>query len=281
MNPVTDDATERVRKDWDSQADKWFEERESILEASRPVHEWLAKHLEPRNGQRIIEIAAGPGDTGFLIAPMLGSGRLVSTDLSPIMLDAARKRASELGITNVDFRVLDAQAMDLPDASFDGAVCRWGFMLMPDPAAAFRECKRILVPGGRLVFAVFTGRDKNPFASLPARILMAMGQLPPPSAGWTPGILALADRTRLESLVDAAGFKNVELELVAMTWTFKDIDDYWRFLIELTALGPRIRSLPDGERTRFRETLDARLRPFARTDRLDLPAECWGCVAIA
>ena len=78
------------------------------------------------------------------------------------MLDAAQKRASELGIMNVDFRLLDAQAMDLPDASFDGAVCRWGFMLMPDPAAAFRETKRILAPGGRLAFAVFTSPGQKP-----------------------------------------------------------------------------------------------------------------------
>lgn len=281
MTTVANDATDRVRKDWDSQADKWFEERESILEASRPVHEWLVTHLEPRDGQRIIEIAAGPGDTGFLIAPMLGQGRLLSTDLSPQMLGAAQNRARELGVTNVDFKLLDAQAMDLPDASFDGAVCRWGYMLMPDPAAAFRETKRILVPGGRLAFAVFTSPDKNPFASVPAKILVETGHLPPPSAGWTPGILALADRDRLESLVTGAGFAKVDIESVAMTWTFADVDDYWRFLIELTALGPLVRSLPDDRRAQFRRTLDDRLRPFARNDRLELPSECWGCVAIA
>ena len=278
---MANDATERVRKDWDSQADKWFEQRESLLEDSRPIHEWLVSHLAPRAGQRIIEIAAGPGDTGFLIAPRLGDGRLVSTDLSPSMLSAARKRASELGMTNVDFRLLDAQAMDLPDASFDGAVCRWGYMLMPDPAAAFRETKRILVPGGRLAFAVFTAPDKNPFASVPAKILIEMGHLPPPAAGWTPGILALADRTRLRSLVEGAGFKNLEIEAVAMTWSFRDIDDYWRFLIELTALGPLVRSLSDDARTRFRQVLAERLRPFSRRDRLNLPAECWGGVATA
>lgn len=274
-------ATDRVRRDWDSQAEKWFEERESLFEASRPIHEWLVRRLAPRAGQRIIEIAAGPGDTGFLIAPMLGDGRLVSTDLSPSMLAAAQKRGAELGMTNVDFRLLDAQAMDLPDASFDGAVCRWGYMLMPDPAAAFHETKRILVPGGRLAFAVFTSPDKNPFASVPAKILIEMGLLPSPSAAWTPGILALADRTRLESLVREAGFMNLEIEPVAMTWTFRDVDDYWRFLIELTALGPLVRSLPDDARTRFRETLEERLRPFVRDGRVDLPSECWGGVAVA
>ena len=160
-------------------------------------------------GQRVLEVAAGPGDTGFLVAPFLGSGRLVSTDLSPSMVDAARKRGAELGITNADYAALDAQAMDLPDASFDGVICRWGFMLMPDPAAALRECRRILVPGGRLVFAVFTGPEKNPFASVPARILVEMGHLPPPSSVWQPGILALADRARLESLLESAGFVSV------------------------------------------------------------------------
>ena len=278
---MANEATERVRKDWDSQADKWFEQRESLFEDSRPIHEWLVSHLDPRPGQRIIEIAAGPGDTGFLIAPMLGSGRLVSTDLSPSMLSAAQKRASELGISNVDFRVLDAQAMDLPDASFDGAVCRWGFMLMPDPAAAFRETKRILVPGGRLSFAVFTGPEKNPFASVPAKLLIEMGHLPPPSAGWTPGILALADRSRLQSLVEGAGLTKLEIEPITMTWTFADTNDYWRFLIELTALGPLVRSLSDDVRFRFRSTLDERLRSFLHGDRLDLPSECWGGVAIA
>jgi len=278
---MANDATERVRKDWDSQADKWFEQRESLLEDSRPIHEWLVAHLAPRAGQRIIEIAAGPGDTGFMIAPLLGKGRLVSTDLSPSMLSAAQKRAAELGISNVDFRLLDAQNMDLPDASFDGAVCRWGYMLMPDPAAAFRETKRILVPGGRLAFAVFTAPEQNPFASVPARILVEMGRLPLSTTGWTPGILALSDRTRLESLVEGAGFENLEIEAVEMTWRFRGIDDYWRFLIELTALGPLVRSLPEDVRVRFRQTLEDRLRPFARGDRLDLPSECWGGVAVA
>src|SRR5205085_4019762 len=172
------DATERVRQDWDSQANKWYERRESFFAATRPIHEWIVKHLEPRPGQRVLEIAAGPGDTGFLVAPLLGNGRLVSTDLSPSMVDAARKRGAELGITNVDYKVLDAQAMDFSDSSFDAVICRWGFMLMPDPAAALRESWRVLVPGGRLVFAVFTGPDKNPFASIPARILTEMGHLP-------------------------------------------------------------------------------------------------------
>jgi ubiquinone/menaquinone biosynthesis C-methylase UbiE len=195
---MTSEATDRVRRDWEDQASHWYHARDELLSASRPVHDWRVEHLDPRDGEHVLEIAAGPGDTGFLAARRLGSGRLLSTDLAPAMVDAARKRGSELGVDNAEFRTLDAQAMDLPTASFDAVICRWGLMLMPDPAAALRECRRVLAPGGRLVFAVFTGPEENQFASLPGRVLMEAGHVPRPVPGtWQPGILALADRLRV------------------------------------------------------------------------------------
>jgi ubiquinone/menaquinone biosynthesis C-methylase UbiE len=277
---MTNEATERVRQDWESQATAWYEQRESFLAATRPVHEWLVEHLEPREGQRVLEIAAGPGDTGFLAAQRIGSGRLVSTDIAPGMVDAARKRGAELGVVNADYRVLDAQAMDLDDASFDGILCRWGFMLMPDPAAAFGECRRVLVPGGRLAFAVFTGPEENPFASIPARILMEGGHLTRPGSGWHPGILALADRARIQALLDGAGFTSTPIEGVDMTWTFADAAAYWTFLVELTALGPLVRSLPDAARDAVRAAINQRLKSFTSDAGIALPSRCWGGVAI-
>lgn len=276
---MPNDATERVRKDWDSQANSWYEERTSLLAASRPIHEWLVEHLESRDGQRVLEIAAGPGDTGFLAATRLGGVHLVSTDLAPSMVDAARKRGAELGIQNVDYRVLDAQSMDLDDASFDGVICRWGLMLMPDPAAALRECRRVLRPNGPLVFAVFTGPDENPFASIPARILTDAGYLPRLTSGWQPGILALADRGRLQALLDDVGFASTHIEAVEMTWTFATTDDYWSFLVELTALGPLVRSLPNEARAAVRDAIDARLAVFTHAGGIALPSRCWCGVA--
>ncbi len=277
---MTGNATDRIRQDWDSQARAWFDQRESLLAASRPVHEWLVDNLDPKTGQRILEVAAGPGDTGFLAAKRLGSGRLLSTDISPEMVDMARKRAAEIGASNADFRVLDAQAMDLADGAFDGVICRWGIMLMPDPAAALRECRRVLLPGGRFAFAVFTVPDENPFASLPARALIEAGHLPQPTGEWQPGILALGDRRKLQDLLDGAGFASTRVEAVDMAWRFANADAYWEFLIELTALGPRVRSLSDAERDAFRATIHDRLAPFTRADGVTLPARCWCGVSI-
>ncbi|MGH7617327.1 MAG: class I SAM-dependent methyltransferase [Gemmatimonadaceae bacterium] len=277
---MTNDATERVRQDWESQAGNWYHERESLLAASRPIHEWLVDRVEARDGHHVLEIAAGPGDTGFLAARRLGAGRLVSTDLAQSMVDAARKRAAELGIRNADFRALDAQAMDVQDASFDGVICRWGLMLMPDPAAALRECRRVLVPGGRFVFAVFTGPEENAFASLPARVLIEAGHLPTPAAGWRPGILALGDRARLDELVGGAGFSRTTIELVDMAWRFASAGDYWSFLVDLTALGPLVRSLSDTARASVRAKIDERLAAFTQGGAITLPSRCWCGVAV-
>lgn len=268
-------ATDQIRKDWDSQAPNWYEQRQSLLRDSLPVHEWLVEQLAPKDGQRILEIAAGTGDTGLLAAPRLGSGRLLSTDISPDMVQAARKRGAELGIHNADYRVLDGQAMDLPDASFDGVICRWGFMLMPDLAAALRECRRVLVPGGRLVFAVFTSQEENPWAAIPAKLIAKASPPTNPASGWQPGIFALADRSHLQELLDNAGYTSSQIEAVDMTWTFHDADDYWKFLVELTALGPRIRALPDAERSAVRTAIDEQVIPFTYGDSVALPARCW------
>jgi len=272
---MTSEATERIKEEWDSQAASWFRQREAMMAASRPIHEWMVEHAELRPGMRVLEIAAGPGDTGFLAAKRLDNGRLLSTDLSPSMVATARNRGAELGITNADYRVLDAQAMDLADESFDAVLCRWGFMLMPDPLASLRECRRVLVPGGRLVFAVFTGPEENPFASLPARILMEWGFLPKPSDGWHPGILALSDRSRLLMLIDRADFASVHIEPVDMTWTFENVADYWQFLVDLTALGPLVRSLPEETRRKFRGAIDDAVGRFAHGDQVLLPSRCW------
>jgi SAM-dependent methyltransferase len=244
------------------------------------VHAWLVDHLATRDGARVLEIAAGPGDTGFLAARRIGTGRLVSTDIAPAMVRAARARGAELGIVNAAYRELDAQAMDLPNGAFDGVLCRWGFMLMPDPAAALRESRRVLAPGGRLVFAVFTGPEENPFASIPLQVMVAQGHRPARSTwAWDRGICALGDRARLQALLDGAGFASTHVEAVAMTWTFPTADAYWHFLVELTALGPALRALSDASRVAVRAAIDEHLMSFTNAGGIALPSRCWCGVA--
>jgi ubiquinone/menaquinone biosynthesis C-methylase UbiE len=117
--------------------------RADVEEVSTPVREWMLRELRPQEGDTVLELAAGVGETGFEAAKIVGeTGRLNTSDFSPAMLEAARRRGTELGVTNVDYRVIDAERIELDDDSVGGVLCRFGYMLMPDPAAALAETRR-------------------------------------------------------------------------------------------------------------------------------------------
>jgi tRNA A58 N-methylase Trm61 len=100
----------------------------------------MVARLDPQPGQTILELGAGTGETGFAAARLIGdSGRLISTDLPPAMVEVAKRRAEELGVGNAEFRVVDAEHIDLEDSSVAGILCRWAYMLMPDPPAALAD----------------------------------------------------------------------------------------------------------------------------------------------
>jgi SAM-dependent methyltransferase len=273
------DATTSIRDEWTRLSDGWEQQRGYMREATQPVHDWLIEHLMPSPGEAVLEIGAGPGDTGFVAAPRLGAnGKLVSTDISPAMVDVARRRAQELGVGNAEFHVVDAQAMPFSDATFDGVICRWGYMLMPDPAAALRETRRVLRPSGRLALAVFTGPSENPWAAVPSRLLVQRGHVPPPTPG-TPGIMALGDRDRLEALLRDAGFGDTTIEPLGFSWSFPDLAGYWMFLLEITALGPTLQRLSAEAREALRAELWEQLGTFRQGDRISIPARCWMALA--
>ena len=132
--------------------------------------------LEPSTGQRILELAAGPGETGFLaLARIQPGGELLSTDAAPEMVEAARRRALELGLASVCFSVEDAANLSLDDDAVDGILCRFGLMLVPDMEGMAGEIARVLRPGGRAVLAVWASSRLNPWITAAGRAALALG----------------------------------------------------------------------------------------------------------
>ena len=109
------------------------------------------------------------------------------------MVEVARRRGAELGLENVDYRVIDAEQIELQADSVDGVLCQSGYMLMADPAAALSETRRVLRPGGRLALSVWGAPEQNPWASIGGRLLVERGHLPPPEPG-APGVFSMASR---------------------------------------------------------------------------------------
>lgn len=256
---------------WEAMAPGWERRRAELEEAMTPVRDWLLRELAPKPGDTVLELSAGPGDTGFAAAEIVGErGRLISTDFSPDMVDVARRRGAELGLDNVDCRVMDAERIELDVDSVDGVLCQSGYMLMPDPATAIAETRRVLRAGGRLALSVWGGPEGNPWASLPGRILIERGHMPPPEPG-APGVFGMAgERTR--ALLEGAGFTAVRTEEVAMRWAYSDLDEYERWLTEVAGtFAMVIRGLSEGEREVLRSQLEKAVRPFAVNGGYEIP----------
>jgi ubiquinone/menaquinone biosynthesis C-methylase UbiE len=226
--------------------------------------------LDPSPGATILDLAAGTGVVGFSAAALVGpGGRVIVSDFAGAMVEVASRRAKELGLDNVECRVLDAERLDLPDGSVDAVLCRWGYMLMADAAAALRETRRVLRADGRVACAVFAGPEQNPWAALPSRMLQQRGHIPPPEAG-APGILALADRDRLRRLFTEAGFAEPAIEEVAFGFRFAGADDYWEFLNSAAgAIAMVLSRLGEDERERIRGEIGEQL---GASGHIELPA---------
>ena len=275
-----DEYREKSLQTWDKMSAGWHSWRDYLYDATGPLRSWIVRELDPKPGDTILDVAAGVGDTGFAAAEKIApEGRLISTDFAAGMVDAARKRAEELGITNAEFRQLDAERMDLEDDSVDRVLSRWGYMLMADPATALKETNRVLRPEGRLVFVVWATPDKNLWAATPGMVMVERGAMPPPEPG-APGIFALADHDRIRELVTAAGFADPKIEEVPFIFEYEDLDLHWRATTELAGpLAAALAQLPADEQQAVKDEVGSRLEQFHKNGRYEVPAASIGVVA--
>jgi SAM-dependent methyltransferase len=244
---------------WQQMALRWDRRRNLLQSSTREISERLVDRLDPRPGQTILELAAGTGETGFLAAARLGAGgRLISSDRSPNMVEAARRAGEELGLANVEYRVLDAERIELDDGSVDGVLSRFGYVLKGDPPPALREVRRVLRPRGRFAFSVWAGRDRNPWMTVPAAVMVDLGHMEPrrPDRG-DPFALRSAEHTR--SLLADSGFGECEVEELPMAYRFADADELWAFVAELRGpIALAIERLGEADQAAVRAELEAR-----------------------
>ena len=272
---------ERSLAIWGKMARGWKDRNEWMISHTGRVNDWIVERADPQLGDTVLKIAAGPGDLGFRVAGRVGdSGRVISTDFAPEMVNVARRLGEARGLGNVEYRVLDAERMDLKDDSVDAVVCRWGYMLMADPAVALKETRRVLREGGPLAFAVWAPPDRNPWAAVPAMTLVQQGRMPPPEPGG-PGIFALGDPDRVRALVRGAGFEEPGLEEIAFDFRYADSDDLWDSLVRLAGpIAGAIEELSDDERQATRAAIVENMAPYRNEDgSYKAPAVSWGALA--
>ena len=222
---------------------------------------------------RVLDIGCGTGQTTRDAARAATGGSAVGVDLSARMLDYARRRAAEEGVTNASFEQVDAQIHPFPPESFDVAISRTGAMFFGDLTAAFTNIGRALVPGGRLVLVAWQPLPANEWIREISGALAAGRDLPapPPDA---PGPFSLSDPDRVRSILTAAGFTGIELEgTTAGMWFGADADDAHRFVLGL--MGWMLHGLDDTGHARAMDGLRATMAAHETSDGVVFGSAAW------
>jgi ubiquinone/menaquinone biosynthesis C-methylase UbiE len=275
MSAAADDA-DRVRAElrasWERAAPGWGRMADREGDWALPVSTRMIDHLALQSGQRVLELAAGAGDLGFRAAELVQpGGSLITSDGAEGMLDVARGRAQALGVTGVEFRQLELEWIDLPAASVDALLCRWGLMFALDPGAALREMRRVLRPGGRAAVAVWDRPEVNPWAVVPRQALVDLGHLEdvePPG----PSMFGLADRERLARLFEEAGFIEVAIDAVELIEDYPDVRSYIEQMADIsTVFGRHWKPLSESERAAVIARAAELTEPFRDGEGLALP----------
>ena len=270
--PDFDDISQGV---WEGVSGGWKAHAADLEEG--PHGEAAARMLDAaalRPGERVLELACGPAGVGLQAARAVEpEGSVLLTDFSEGMVQAARERATELGIENVEFAVADAQRLDLPDDSFDAALCRFGYMLMGDPFAAMQETARVLRPGGRIALAVWGEPADNAWIMLLMRALLEHFDAHAPDLD-APGLWAFRDHDRLRGMLANAGLAGVKVETLQTTERFRSLDEWWQRLSDLAGpLQALLGALSPEDLAAVRERVARDVQPFTGADgSLELPA---------
>jgi SAM-dependent methyltransferase len=219
---------ESQRRDWGAAAEGWSRERRA-RGGTAPVTEQLIEMAGIGPGDRVLDLACGAGDPAFAIAEVVAGGHVLGLDLSEPMLVAARARAEEMNVRNVEFRVIQSELeLGVPGDSFDAAVCRFGLMFMPDPLAVMRTVASAVRPGGRVAVATWGPLERVPMIAVDLAILGRHLHVPEPDPR-APGPNALPSPDILRDVFNEAGLEDVEVVILDVDGALEGPDPatYW------------------------------------------------------
>ena len=253
---ITNDALRtQLHGMWAAVAPGWAAHADFIDDRGAAVTEALLGATMPQPGERVLELACGPGGPGFAAAPLVGpDGDVVVSDVAAEMTSIAAVRARSLGLDRVRTRDLDLEQIDEPDASFDVVLCREGLMLVADPARATAEIHRVLRPGGRVALTVWGPRERNPWLGVVFDVVGAQLGLDAAAAGDAPPVLLCQTAGHLAGLLAQGGLDDVAVDELTTPYRAASIDEWWERTAALAGpLSMMLASLPDDDARELRD----------------------------
>ncbi len=273
MPPQTaQEIVEAQRQDWNRVAGGWEKWDRFFDEQMAFLNHRLVADARLRAGLRVLDLGSGTGYPALLAAQTVGSGgAVVGIDLAELMLDAARRKATALGLSNVAFRTGDVTTLPFEASSFDAITSRFCLMFLPDIPKAVAEIARVLKPGGWLSAAVWSAPEKNAYLMTPIAVIKQFLDLPPPDP-TAPGIFRLATPGELARMLAQAGFVSIVEEEFLAEVRFASGEEYYESLMDIAAPVQNLfTKLSDRQKIDARHRIISSLAQFRGTDGIALP----------
>ena len=226
---------DKQRDQWNTAAVGWNEWSGLIDRSAGKVSERLVEMAGVKEGDRVLDVAAGYGEPSLTAARKVGQqGSILATDISAEMLEFGRKRAAENGVENIEFMQSDGISLDFPAESFDAAVSRWGIIFEPDGEGTAAKVRGFLKPGSRFAISSWGPPDRVPFIAIAMKTAMQKLDVPPPPPG-TPGPLSRPTPEAIGGLLEGGGFSDVEVEELEVTFPLESAEEYTEYVKAIVA----------------------------------------------
>jgi SAM-dependent methyltransferase len=269
---------------WNGEAgQRWAQMDARMARLLQPVAEALISHADLSGCRRAIDVGCGGGSQSQLLAQHLGDGATVlGVDISGPLLGVARERAAAQ--EGLDFLQADASDHSFEPGSFDLLFSRFGVMFFDDPVAAFTNLHAAMTENARLAFCCWQAPKNNPWVYLSVQAALEHVPPPEPQDPEAPGPFAFADPARLQSLLSAAGFRDIDIAQHVFILRWGEAEDLEGNVRELLQIGPVARLLAEQEedvRARVLASVIEVLEPHYDGEALNLEGAVWFTTAVA
>jgi SAM-dependent methyltransferase len=264
---------DKQRDQWNTAAVGWNEWSSFMDEHAGPVSERLVEKAGVKEGDRVLDVAAGYGEPSLTAARKVGpEGSVIATDISAEMLNFGRQRAAANGVENIEFMQSDANSLDFPAESFDAAVSRWGIIFDPDGEGAAATVRGFLKPGSRFAISSWGPPERVPFLAIAMRTAMEQLDIAPPPPG-TPGPLSRPTEEAIGGLLEGGGFSGVQVEELEIVFPYDSAEEYTSYVRAIAApIVAMIAPHPDDVQTATWDAITEAARERADDDgRINFP----------
>jgi len=272
---MTSEHKKDVLREWRESAPYWAKHSDIVRLMFAPITQALTEAGGINGGQKVLDVAGGPGEPSITISSLVGdSGSVIFTDAVAEMVATARAQARQQGRMNIEFNQCVGESLPFLSDSFDAVVCRLGVMLFPDPVAAIHEALRVVRSRGSVSYAVWRDRDSNPFFHMVMDVVSRYIESPPEDPN-APGAFRFAGHGKLAQLLSDAGAIDVTEHLLDFEINGPlSPKGFWSLRTELSdTLKAKVAQFSAEQLLAAEREVEEAVRPFFVSGQMKFPAK--------